>query len=97
MLKPIFIDWALVDSDVFIDLPYETQLLYFHLVAHRNKEGIVNNPKAIQRAIGVSEGALKMLFVNGYVLEADEEGEVFVVNTLTAFKEMNDNGNQENS
>ena len=95
MLKPIFVDLALVDSDMFIDLPYETQLLYFYLVVHRNKEGIVNNPKAIQRAIGVSEGALKMLFVNGYVLEADEEGEVFVVNTLKAFLEVNNNGNQE--
>ena len=95
MFKPILVDLRLIDSDMFIDLPFETQLLYFYLLAHRNKEGIVINPKAIQRAIGVKESALTMLLENGYVFESDGEGEVFVVNTLKSFLEMNNYGNQE--
>ena len=93
MTKIVHLDLGLINSDAFLDMTAESQLLYFHFLASRNKEGIVNNPKAIQRMVGVKEDAFLMLGTNGFVFDGDEEGEIFVIDTLEAFIEVNGNGN----
>jgi hypothetical protein len=42
-------------SDAFLDMPTESQLLYFHLGMNADDDGFIGNPKMIQRTIGASD------------------------------------------
>ena len=59
---------AIIDSDVFLDMPLSTQALYFHLAMRADDEGFVNNPKKIQKMIGASEDDVKILIMKRYIL-----------------------------
>lgn len=51
---------AAASLDEFVELPLETQALYFHLAIHA--EGtFISNPKAITRGIKATEYSLKQL------------------------------------
>ena len=43
---------TIIDSDLFLDMPMSTQLLYFHLAMRADDDGFINNPKKIQRIVG---------------------------------------------
>ena len=58
----------LVDSDLFLEMPSTTQLLYFHLGMRADDEGFVDAPKKIIRAVGCSEDDLKLLIAKGFVI-----------------------------
>lgn len=60
-----------IDSDNFLDLPASAQALYFHLGMRADDDGFVNNPKKIARMICVSEDDLKLLFLKGFIIDAD--------------------------
>ncbi len=38
----------IIDSDAFLDMPNESQNLYFHLAMRADDDGFVNSPKKIQ-------------------------------------------------
>jgi hypothetical protein len=95
--KKFELDLALVNNDAFIDMPKSAQLLYFHLLINADNEGLVNNVKAIQRAIRVDEDTLNVLVEENFILETDEVNEYLVVDELELRLEMRDYGNQENS
>lgn len=59
---------AIVNSDVFLDLPLSTQALYFHLVMEADDEGFVGNPKRLQRVIGASNSDMQNLIDKRYIL-----------------------------
>lgn len=59
---------AIVNSDVFLDLPLSTQALYFHLVMEADDEGFVGNPKRLQRVIGASNTDMQNLIDKRYIL-----------------------------
>lgn len=59
---------AIIDSDVFLDMPLSTQALYFHLAMRADDEGFVNNPKKIQKMIGASDDDVKLLIMKRYIL-----------------------------
>lgn len=59
---------AIVESDVFLDMPLSTQALYFHLVMNADDEGFVGNPKRVQRLIGASADDMKILLAKRYIL-----------------------------
>ena len=40
---------TIIDSDVFLDMPHSTQLLYFHLNMRADDDGFINNCKNIMR------------------------------------------------
>lgn len=59
---------AIVNSDIFLDLPLSTQALYFHLVMEADDEGFVGNPKRTQRFIGASDDDMQNLINKRYIL-----------------------------
>lgn len=74
-----------VESDAFLDLPHQAQLLYFHLGMHADDDGFINGPKQIARKTHIAVTKLQQLIDTGFVL--DLEGVVVlrhwrVANTL---------------
>lgn len=59
---------SIIDSDAFLDMPTSSQALYFHLAMRADDDGFINNPKRIQRTVGVSEDDMKILIAKGYLL-----------------------------
>ena len=57
----------IVDSDNFYDLPFNSQLLYFHLGMHADIKGFVQ-PKKIARAIGLKIEDLRPLIQNNFII-----------------------------
>ena len=62
---------TIIDSDSFLDMPSSTQNLYFHLSMRADDDGFINNPKKIQRMIGVSEDDLKLLIAKNFIIPFD--------------------------
>lgn len=58
----------ITESDVFLDMPSSTQMLYFHLSMNADDDGFVNNPKKIQRMCGASDDDFKLLLAKSFVL-----------------------------
>ena len=78
MNKDISIDLNLVNSDEFLDMPRDVQLLYYNMLVNQNEDGVVYNAKAIQRALCISETCIKILVAKNFVKEKeDEQYEVF--------------------
>lgn len=59
---------ALIDSDLFLDLPLSAQALYFHLSLRADDDGFVGNPRKIQRMVGGSDDDMKLLVLKQFVL-----------------------------
>ena len=62
---------TIIDSDAFMDMPLTTQALYFHLSMRADDDGFINNPRKIQRMIGVSDDDLKLLIAKRFILSFD--------------------------
>jgi len=58
-------------SDAFLDMPAESQCLYFHLGTAADDDGFVDNPKTIMRMLGSSEDVYKILVAKKFVLVFD--------------------------
>ena len=61
----------IIDSDAFLDMPNDAQNLYFHLAMRADDDGFVNNPKKIQKIIGASDDAVKILLAKKFILAFD--------------------------
>ena len=59
---------SITDSDDFLDLPLDVQLLYFHLGMQADDEGFLNSTKKIVRMLGVEPDALKILCDMGFLI-----------------------------
>ena len=59
---------VLVDTDKFMNLPFSTQALYFHLLVKADDDGFIASPKRIVRLLGCTEDDLKRLIDESYVL-----------------------------
>jgi hypothetical protein len=57
----------IVNQDIFLDMPSDSQLLYFHLGMSADDEGFVS-PKRVVRMIGASDDSLKILVAKGFVI-----------------------------
>lgn len=57
----------ITDSDEFLDMPAEAQMLYFHLSMHADDEGFVY-PKSIMRMIGARDDSLRLLIAKRFVI-----------------------------
>ena len=55
-------------SDLFVDMPASTQLLYFHLGMEADDEGFIGNAKMLGRAYGSSNDDLKLLQAKGFII-----------------------------
>lgn len=68
----------ITESDAFRDMPLSTQAFYFHLGLAADDDGVVNNPKTIQRCIGASLDDLKILIAKEFVIPFEESGIIVV-------------------
>ena len=59
---------SVIDSDLFLDMPPTTQMLYFHLAMRADDDGFINNPRRIQRMIGASDDDMKILIAKQFIL-----------------------------
>ncbi len=57
-----------VDTDLFLDMPVSTRLLYYDLSVRADDDGFVASPKRITRMVGCSEDDLKLLVTKGYLI-----------------------------
>lgn len=58
-------------SDLFVDMPLSSQLLYFHLGMEADDEGFIGNAKMLSRAYGSNHDDLKLLIVKGFLIYFD--------------------------
>ena len=61
---------SITDSDDFLDLPLDVQLLYFHLGMQADDEGFLNSTRKIVRMLGVEPVLAALLGVGLGVLVA---------------------------
>ena len=61
----------IIDSDEFLDMPLETQSLYFHLAMRADDDGFINNAKKLIRAIGARQSDLKTLIEKRFIIAFD--------------------------
>ena len=59
---------TIIDSDAFLDMPQSSQLLYFYLGMKADDEGVINNPRAIMRIIGVKDDDMNVLIAKKFVI-----------------------------
>ena len=59
---------SVIDSDLFLEMPATTQMLYFHLAMRADDDGFVGNPKRIMRMVGASEDDLRVLIGKQFVV-----------------------------
>ncbi|EQC90918.1 DNA replication protein [Lactococcus lactis subsp. lactis bv. diacetylactis str. TIFN2] len=55
-------------SDLFVDMPSSSQLLYFHLGMEADDEGFIGNAKMLSRAYVSNNDDLKLLEAKGFVI-----------------------------
>ncbi|MDV4193052.1 conserved phage C-terminal domain-containing protein [Lactococcus lactis subsp. lactis] len=55
-------------SDLFVDMPSSSQLLYFHLGMEADDEGFIGNAKMLSRAYGSNNDDLKLLEARGFII-----------------------------
>jgi hypothetical protein len=60
---------TIIDSDIFLDMPQSTQLLYFHLNLRADDEGFIDSPKKVMRIVGSNQNDLDILLVKRYLLK----------------------------
>lgn len=58
-------------SDLFVDMPLSSQLLYFHLGMEADDEGFIGNAKMLSRAYGANHYDLKLLIAKGFLIYFD--------------------------
>lgn len=59
---------SVIDSDLFLDMPATTQMLYFHLAMRADDDGFINNPRRIMRMVGASEDDMKILIAKQFII-----------------------------
>ena len=60
---------TVIDSDAFLDLPHDSQLLYFHLSMRADDDGFVNNPRTVMRGLGCGEAEFRLLAERRFIIE----------------------------
>lgn len=62
---------SIIESDVFIELPIKSQLLYIHLNMNADDDGMINRPLAIAKTIDCSKKELDTLIAKRFVIAFD--------------------------
>lgn len=57
-----------IDTDLFMDMPQTTQLLYFNLAMRADDDGFISNPKKILRLSGCSDDDMKILVAKQFLI-----------------------------
>lgn len=60
-----------IDSDMFLNMPLSSQVLYFHLAMRADDDGFINNTQKIIRMIGASPDDFNILVAKQFILTFD--------------------------
>ena len=69
---------SIVDTDRFLEMPSNTQALYFHLGMRADDDGFVAAPKSIAAICGCSVDDIRLLAMKGFV-QAFETGVLVII------------------
>lgn len=58
----------IIDTDLFLDMPASTRLLYYDLSMRADDDGFVSSPKKITRTIGCSDDDFKLLIAKQFII-----------------------------
>lgn len=61
----------IIDSDMFLNMPLSSQVLYFHLAMRADDDGFINNTQKIIRMIGASPDDFNILIAKQFILTFD--------------------------
>ena len=70
---------SIIESDTFLDMPAEAQILYVHLNMNSDDDGFCDNPRSIMRACGASNDSMKLLIAKKFILTFDKNDGFIVV------------------
>lgn len=68
---------TIIESDPFMNMPADSQMLYVHLNLAADDDGFVANPRAVMRMCGASEDSMKLLIAKKFVLSF-QKGDDFI-------------------
>lgn len=70
---------SIIESDPFMDMPPEAQMLYIRLNMAADDDGFCDNPRSIMRACGASNDSMKLLIAKKFVLTFEKKDNFIVV------------------
>lgn len=59
---------SVIDSDLFIDMPTSTRLLYYDLGMRADDDGFVDSPKKIMKITGATQDDLNILVLKNFII-----------------------------
>ncbi len=71
MAKRRMFSLNIIDTDVFIEMPQSSRLLYYELCMRADDDGFVSSPKKIQKMVGCNEDDFKILITKQFILPFD--------------------------
>lgn len=60
-----------IDTDLFIEMPQSSRLLYYELCMRADDDGFVSSPKKIMKMVGCGEDDFKVLITKQFILPFD--------------------------
>ena len=70
---------SIIESDAFLDMPCEAQMLYIHLNLACDDDGFCDNPRSVMRQCGASNDSMKILIAKKFVLTFEKKDNFIVV------------------
>lgn len=61
----------IIDTDLFLDMPATTRLLYYDLLVRADDDGFVGSPKKITKLVGASDDDLRILISKQFIIPFD--------------------------
>jgi DnaD/phage-associated family protein len=71
MAKRRMFSLDIIDTDLFMEMPQTSRLLYYELCMRADDDGFVGSPKKIQKMVGCSEDDFKVLISKQFIIPFD--------------------------
>ena len=71
MAKKRMFSLDIIDTDLFLEMPQSSRLLYYELCMRADDDGFVSSPKKIMRVVGCSEDDFKVLITKQFLIPFD--------------------------
>jgi len=68
MAKRRMFSLDIIDTDIFMDMPQSSRLLYYELCMRADDDGFIANPKKIMKMVGCSDDDFKVLITKQFVI-----------------------------
>ena len=68
MAKRRMFSLDIIDTDMFMDMPQSSRLLYYELCMRADDDGFIANPKKIMKMVGCSDDDFRVLITKQFIL-----------------------------